>query len=105
MFGCIGRLGCLAVLLVAGALAWLTRDRWMGHGPAVTAAESGAVVWEPLSDEAAARARTAVQTLSRPSGAVFVNLRPGEVASYIFTGISKQLPPSARDVRAAVIGD
>jgi hypothetical protein len=36
---------------------------------------------------------------------VFANLTPAEAASYIFTVVAKQLPPSAQNVEAAVIGD
>ena len=44
MFGCVGRLGCLAVLAVAAAGAWLYRDKLLAIGrddtraPAVAAA-------------------------------------------------------------------
>ncbi len=29
MFGCLGRLGCLAILLIAGAIGWFTQDAWL----------------------------------------------------------------------------
>src|SRR5688572_15453146 len=35
--GCIARLGCLFVLVVAGAAAYLTRDRWLDRIPGRTA--------------------------------------------------------------------
>ena len=46
-----------------------------------------------------------MQSLGRQSGPVFANLTPAEAASYIFTVIAKQLPPSARNAEASVVGD
>jgi hypothetical protein len=43
--------------------------------------------------------------LSKPSGPVFGNLSGGDVASYVFQSLAKQLPPSANSIDAAVIGD
>lgn len=104
--GCLRRLGCLVVLLLCAAVAWFTRDRWMpivreklGGEPRAT------VVWEPLTDERAARARKALDRLSRPTGPVFANLTGGEAASYIFQALARQLPRSADSVEAAVLGD
>src|SRR5436305_12083586 len=72
---------------------------------APAAVTTSAVVWEPLTDAGAARARVAVALLERRSGPVFTNLRAGDLASYVFQQLKKQLPPSARDTRAAVIGE
>lgn len=106
MFGCVRKLGCLVLLLVLAAALWFTRARWlpMVRGePAGPAA--GAVVWEPLTEAGAARARSAVAGLATRSGPVFVNLRPGDLASYVFVALSRELPPSSQNVAAAVIGD
>jgi len=46
-----------------------------------------------------------VQSLGRHSGPVYANLTPAEAASYIFTVVAKQLPPSAKNAQAAIIGD
>jgi hypothetical protein len=43
--------------------------------------------------------------LSQPTGPVFGNLSAGDVASYVYQALSKQLPPSADSIEAAVIGD
>src|SRR5437016_4090824 len=106
MFGCLGRLGCAALLLVGGGVAvWLYKDRFITvvHGPAVVA--NAPVVWEPISDSGAARARLAIQSLSKRSGPVFANVRPGDLASYIVQSVARQLPASAQNVQASVIGD
>lgn len=104
MFGCIRKLGCLLLILV-GVVAWLTRDRWLHYTRSTPAEAPVTIVWEPLTEEGSRRARVAVNTLGRASGPVFVNLPPGDLASFVFTGIARQLPPSAQNVRAAVIGD
>ncbi len=106
--GCLRSLGCLFLLLIIGAVAWLTRDRWLpllGYEKKVAAEAPAAVVWEPLTPEGAARARRAVQTLGQKSGPVFANVRPADLSSYIFEELSKQLPPSAERAESAVMND
>ena len=61
--------------------------------------------WQPLTAADADRGRAAVQSLGRQSGPVFANLTAAEAASYIFTVVAKQLPPSAQNAQAAIIGD
>ncbi|HEY7235649.1 MAG TPA: hypothetical protein VH539_15960 [Gemmatimonadaceae bacterium] len=104
--GCLSRIGCLVVVLVIAIVAWLTSDRWLprvtGHAP--VAASSGPV-WEPLTPQGAERTRQMLTRLSKPAGPVFGNLSGGDVASYVFESLSKQLPQSADSVEAAVIGD
>ena len=104
MFGCIRWLVILAVVLVLLGAGWLLRDRWLANPRAEEAAASGEV-WQPLSPEAAERARSAVQRLSSDRGPVFESLHAADVASYIFEELAKQLPKSAQDVQAAVIGE
>ena len=106
--GCIRKLGCLVVLLVLAVALWFTRDRWLGMigaprgEKAVSSAEG---VWEPLTAAGAERARKAIDGLASRSGPVFTNLRPGDVASYVFVALKQQLPPSAENIAATVIGD
>lgn len=100
--GCIARLGCLLVLCVLAIGAWLTRDRWLPllHGSHVSAASS---VWQPLTPAGAERARESVQALSRPTGPVFQNVQPGDLAAYVFQSLAHQIPQSADSAEAAVI--
>jgi len=103
-------MGCLVVLCIAAVAAYLTRDRWM---PLInknlpvsrTTTAAAGPTWEPVSDDAAARARRAVESLGRRSGPVFVNLPPGDVASYFYIALAQQLPPSADSIEATTIGN
>ncbi|HJR40845.1 MAG TPA: hypothetical protein VJ812_02085 [Gemmatimonadaceae bacterium] len=106
--GCLRSLGCLFLLLLVAVVGYLTRDRWLpllGYEKKVEGDSAAAVVWEPLTPEGAARARTAVARLGERSGPVFANVRPGDLSAYIFEELSKQLPPSAERTEAAIIGD
>jgi hypothetical protein len=111
MFGCLRRIGCLVVLCIAGVAAYLMRDRWMPlinknlPGSRTTTTATAGPTWEPVSDEAAARARRAVESLGRRTGPVFVNLSPGDVASYFYIALSEQLPPSADSIEATTIAN
>lgn len=100
------RLVIAVIIIAAIAAGWYLRDRWTREPrPSGAEADSLGVVWEPLTMEGAERARTAVQQLARSSGPVFANVRAGDLASYVYVELAKQLPSSADDVRAAVIGD
>jgi hypothetical protein len=112
MFGCLRRLGCLVVLLLAVGL-YLVRDTWwprvrpmVRHDPDVVAAtddrEGG---WESLDQSKAERGERAVRALSARSGPVYVNLRAGELASYAFLSLADAPPLPLRDAQAAIVGD
>src|SRR5688500_10211041 len=98
MFGCIRWIIILALVAVVSGARWLLRDRWLAD-PRADDPASGSV-WQPLSPEAAERARSAVQRLSSNRGVVFETLHAADVASYIFEELAKQLPRSAQDVHA-----
>jgi hypothetical protein len=109
MKGFFRRLGCLIIILaiLAGVWYWYAR---VGKPASVTTTTSGTATsvtsgWQPLTAADADRGRAAVQSLGRQSGPVFANLTPAEAASYIFTVVAKQLPPSAQNAQASVVGD
>ena len=104
MFGCIRWIIILALVAVAIGAGWLLRDRWLAN-PRAEERDASATIWQPLSPEASERARAAVQRLASNRGPVFESLYAGDVASYIFEELAKQLPKSAQDVHAAVIGE
>lgn len=103
--GCITRLGCLVLLAILAAVGWLTRDRWMGlirdRGEA-TASLDGA--WQPVTEEAGARGRQAVESLARPTGPAYTNVTAAELAGYAVGQLARQLP-SADSIEASVQGD
>jgi hypothetical protein len=101
--GCMRRLGFLILVFLAGGAVFL----WLFYERPRRAAETSptAPVWAPLTPEGAERARAAVQLLSRPTGPVFTNTTGADLAAYVFDELSKQLPPSAQQLEAAVIHD
>jgi hypothetical protein len=112
MKGCLRRAGCLVLILVlAGVWYWYARierparDRTATTTNATNATPSVASGWQPLTAADASRGEAAVQSLGRQSGPVFANLTAAEAASYIFTVVAKQLPPSAKNAEASIIGE
>jgi hypothetical protein len=113
MKGCIRRLGCLVLIIALVALwYWYARvDRPASSTTAasttdaVTGASTTNTGWQPLTAADAERGRTAVEGLAQRSGPVFANLSPAQAASYIFLVVAKQLPPSARNAEASIVGD
>jgi hypothetical protein len=112
MKGFFRRLGCLIIIVFIAICVWY----WYARVPSTTSATtttsttvgtatSSSSGWQPLTAADAERGRVAVQSLGRQSGPVFANLTPAEAASYIFTVVAKQLPPSAQNAQAAIIGD
>lgn len=111
MKGCLKRLGCL-VLIICIVAIWYWYARVEKPAAAInpatgtpTTAASVNSGWQPLTSVDAQRGQAAVLSLGRQSGPVFANLTPSEAASYIFLVLAKQLPPSAKNAEAAVIGD
>lgn len=103
--GCLSRLGCLLVVAVIAIVAWITNPLWLPRLTHHTPAEIAGLVWEPITPQGAERTRQMLTRLSQPSGPVFGNLSGGDVASYVFQALARQLPPSADSVEAAVFGD
>lgn len=107
MFGCMRKLGCLALLAIVALALWFTRSRWVPivKGDRGGAAVSREGVWEPVTEAGAERARKQIASLASTTGPVYANVRPGDLASYIFVALRSQLPPSAQNVEATVIGE
>ena len=109
MKGFFRRLGCLIIILVILACVWYWYARVTPRSSTSTTTAGGGTAtasgWQPLTAADADRGRAAVQSLGRQSGPVFANLTPAEAASYIFTVVAKQLPPSAQNAQAAIVGD
>jgi hypothetical protein len=110
MKGLFRRLGCLIIIVVIAVAVWYWYARVPSTSGTTTTSTVGTATsvssgWQPLTAADADRGRAAVQSLGRQSGPVYANLTPAEAASYIFTVVAKQLPPSAQNAQAAIIGD
>jgi hypothetical protein len=109
MGGCLRRIGCLLLVLVIAVAYWLYEEGWIRvqrppRGGA-TAAAPADTVWEPLTPEGAARARQTIERLGQRSGPVFASLAAGDLAAFVFDSLSRQFPPSAENLEAAVVGE
>lgn len=113
MNGFFRRLGCLIIIICIAVAIWYWYARVPSHnapGVNLPAGSTGVATatntgWQPLTAADADRGRAAVQSLGTQSGPVFANLTAAEAASYIFTVVAKQLPPSAQQVEAQIVGD
>ena len=109
---CLGRIGCLLVLALLGAGAWLTRGTWRNLVPRIHRGGSETSVphttertWQPLDPRAAVRSKRAIDALSSPKGPVYTTLTASEIASYVYQLVGHSIPATADSVEAAVIGD
>lgn len=111
MFGCLRRFLLLVVLLVAGVVAVLTRDRWLplvqgGRAPA--AADSTAARadtgWVRVTYSAAERGRSAMSRLRSPKGPALVQLAPSDFAGLVLDSLGARLPASADSLAVRVEG-
>ena len=105
MFGCLGRLGCLAVVLIVALGAWWFRDEWYPRvfdrgGEQVSLATA---VWQPVTPEAAAAGRRKITQLGAGGGPASVVLQPAEIAGYVLEEATRGLAMDGAE--AAVTGD
>ena len=104
---CLGRLGCLLLVLILLIAAWYTRGLWLPERFRSYPESSNAAPpsWQPLTDSGAQRTQTALSKLSNPHGPVFQTLSGADVASFIFRTLARQLPPSTDSIQAQVKDD
>jgi len=113
MGGCLRSLGCLFLLLIAAATAYVMRDhipwrdavawvRGQREAPRAELAPAGPE-WALLTQEGAARAEATVRRMGEHGGPRSASVAPADLAAYIFQEASRRLLPSGQDVRAAVI--
>lgn len=85
MFGCLRRIGCLAVLLLLVPVAWVTRPMWWER---VTGrALEPAVEWTPAVGAEAPEVVKKLGTLRGKGGPAFVSLGPSEVGALLRSGL------------------
>lgn len=106
MFGCIGRIAVVAVLLAAGAGAYVTRSKWepsVRERLGIRPRRVSSATWSPVTVEGAARIRTALDSLKRPAGPAFVSVRPGDLVAFAIEPVLKRLgtgaEPAARSAQ------
>ena len=100
MFSCLGRIGCLLLLLLAGVLAYLGRERWL---PRVFGDRGSApITWEEVSEPAAKQAGDAVASLGRAGGPAYVTVSAAELASLMVESTGHRLPAALDSVQAAI---
>jgi hypothetical protein len=100
VFSCLGRLGCLFLLVIAGALAFLTRERWL---PRVLGDRGSApVTWEPVNEPGAKTAGDAVASLGHPGGPAYVIVSAAGLAALMVENSGHRLPPTLDSVQAAI---
>ena len=107
MFGCLGRLVVLVVLLAAGVGAYVTRSRWeptVRERLGIRPRRVSSATWTPITAEGAARIRSALESLRRPSGPAFVSVQPGDLVAYAIEPVLQRLatdsaPPAARSAQ------
>jgi len=101
--GCLGRLGCLILLVVLGVCGWFTRRLWI---PARFLPPPPIVnTWQPVTDAGATQARQALNRLSQPRGPVYVTVLPGDLASLAFSEMVSRANGNVDSVAARVDGD
>src|SRR5262252_8617616 len=101
--GCLGRLGCLILLVALAVGGWFTRRLWV---PAKYLPPPPIVnTWQPVTDTGATRARQALNRLSQPRGPVYVTLTPGDVASLGFTELVTRAGGNVDSVAARIDGE
>jgi len=105
VLSCLGRLGCLFLILVIGVGAFLTRDRWL---PRVTGQERAQtpVTWQSVPESRGAeKAGDAVASLGRAGGPAYVTVSASELAALMVQSSGHRLPASLDSVQAAVDGE
>lgn len=91
------------MLIVAGLIAWLTRERWE-HRVFGNRGSDG-VAWEAIDSTGAARADAAVSALGRRGGPALATLSAAELASLLASRAGAGLPAALDSVQAAIEGD
>jgi hypothetical protein len=103
--GCIARLGCLIVIVVACIAGWYTRNLWLPERYRTHAVAVSSASWQPITSDGADRTRAALDKLSQPSGQVFQTLTASDLASYAFAQLSRRYPGAAQNIETSVSGE
>jgi len=109
MFSCLGRIGCLVVIVVCGIAAYLMQDRWLpqvraklGVAPAATSLN---IAWAPLNAEAGKRGEAAFASLNRRNGPAYANVTAAEIGAYAISHFAGDKVVGLSGMQAAARGD
>lgn len=97
MSGCLRRLGCLVLLIVLGAGAFVTRDLWWER-------VTGQAVVDPRDWQAPAPRPPRLSDIERGARGAWVSLSPAELAALLRASV-QSLPVPLRDPQVAISGD
>lgn len=97
MSGCLRRLGCLVLLLVLGAGAFVTRDLWWER-------VTGRPVVDTRDWQSPAASAPRLSDIQRGRGGAWVSLTPAELAALLRSSV-QSLPVPVRDPQVAISGD
>jgi len=103
VFSCLGRLGCLFILLVAGVLAFLTRERWLPR--VLGKAEAPPVAWEVVNSTGSKKAADDLASLQQKAGPAYVTVSAAELASLMVESTGHRLPAALDSVEAAIVDE
>src|SRR5579862_1174303 len=115
--GCVRRIGCLVVLAVCLAGAWVTRDRWRplipsrvqrwiaGGAPSGPAADStqNPTTWRPVTTGGASRAEHSILALADKSGPPYTMLLPADFGAFMLMDVAGHVPPPEDSTEAAIV--
>jgi hypothetical protein len=103
MFGCLRGLSRLIILLIVAAAGYYWYTHRADHAVQSGGAATG--TWTTVTRADAERGRQIVATLEAGSGRVFANLTPAQSVAYLIQNSAKQLPESAKDIQAMIVGN
>ncbi|MEP6835863.1 MAG: hypothetical protein ABJB74_20915, partial [Gemmatimonas sp.] len=112
---CLSKVGCLTVVVVAGAGVWwlyggtipsvFSRAGQSTIGARVQDAAAGKpVAWATLKD-ARVPSADAIALLESKSGPAYITLGAGDLAGFLAEGLGRVLPQAASEVQVAIVDD
>lgn len=112
---CLSRIGCLTVVVLAGAGAWWLYGGEMpefvgGTGkirigaPDTLDQKGRPVAWAGIRD-AQMPGREALRALEQPNGPAYITLGAGDIAGFLAEGFGNALPQSAEGLQVAIVDD
>lgn len=108
MISCLGRIGCLILIVIGGIAAYLLQDRWLPQVRAKfggTPVAASSIAWAPLDADAARRGEEAFVSLSSRNGPAYANVTAAELGAYAMTHFASDKVAGLTSLQAATRGD